>query len=131
VGGYNKWTDQGAVVGKDKHGDVYVGRDGNVYKRSGESWQRNSGDGWKSIDTTKARSQAQSRANNVQSRVSSGSSSASRSSRTRSSINRSQQNRSSVQRDLNRNFQSRQRGDRFTRSSSSRSRSVGRGRSRR
>ncbi len=131
VGGYNEWTDQGAVVGKDKHGDVYVGRDGNVYKRSGESWQRNSGDGWKSIDTTKARSQAQSRVNNVQSRVSSGSSSASRSSTTRSSINRSQQNRSTVQRDLNRNFQSRQRGDRFRQGSLSRNRPVGRGRLRR
>jgi hypothetical protein len=171
VGGYNKWTDQGAVVGKDKHGDVYVGRDGDVYKRSGDSWQRNSGSGWESIDTTQARSQAQTRANDAQSRVSSRSGSASRSdinrsqidrsqqnrstdttrsrsqaqsrandaqsrvssrsstpsrsSTTQSSINRSQQSRSSVQRDLNRNFQSRQQGNRFARSSSSRSRSVG------
>ena len=90
IGGYNKWTGQGAVVGKDKYGDVYVGRDGNVYKRSGDSWQRNSGSGWESIDTTQARSQAQSRINDTQSRTSSGS----RSDRTRSSIDRSQQNRS-------------------------------------
>ena len=159
IGGYNKWTDQGAVVGKDKHGDVYVGRDGNVYRRDGENWQRNSGDGWSNVDTSQARSDAQARANERQSqgrvttqsqpqsqgrsttqrqsqsqgrsttqrqsqsqarsttqRQSQGASSSAR----RSATERARQNRSSLQRDLNRNYQSRQRGNRMSQGSMTR-----------
>jgi hypothetical protein len=61
VGGYNKWTDQGAVVGKDKYGDVYVGRDGNVYKRNDDSWQQRSSEGWDNVDTSAVKSAAEAR----------------------------------------------------------------------
>jgi hypothetical protein len=101
VGGYNKWTDQGAVVGKDRHGDVYVGRDQNVYKRNESGWQKNSGNGWESIDRTQAKSKAQTRANELQSN--------------RSLNSPSRQNRSSIQGDLNRQWQSRQQGNRASR----------------
>ena len=50
IGGYNRWTDQGAVVGKNKYGDVYAGRDGNVFKKVENGWQKNSGDGWQNVD---------------------------------------------------------------------------------
>ncbi len=69
IGGYNKWTGRGAVVGKDKYGDVYVGRDGNVYKREGETWQKNSGKGWSDVDTAADRNSAQSRADSARSRA--------------------------------------------------------------
>ncbi len=72
IGGYNKWTDQGAVVGKDKHGDVYVGGDGNIYKREDNGWKKNSGEGWQSVDTSAAKSSAQSRAESARSKASAG-----------------------------------------------------------
>ncbi|MEE9615033.1 MAG: hypothetical protein V3W31_08835 [Thermodesulfobacteriota bacterium] len=46
---YDKKTGHGAVVGKDKYGDVYVGRGGNVYKRDGDRWKKNTGDGWETV----------------------------------------------------------------------------------
>lgn len=69
VARYDKSTDRGAVVGKDKYGDVYVGRDGNVYKRSDDGWQKNTGKGWSDVDTSAARSSAQSRADASRSKV--------------------------------------------------------------
>ena len=38
VGGYNRNTNQGAAVARSRHGDVYAGRNGQVYRRSGNSW---------------------------------------------------------------------------------------------
>jgi len=131
VGGYNKWTDQGAVVGKNKYGDVYVGRDDNVYKRNGENWQKNSGSGWETIDTSEGRSRAQARTSEIKSQSSSRTRSTSGSNSTRSSISKSQQKQSGVLGGLKRNSEKRQRGDRISQSSSRRSRSGGAGRLRR
>jgi len=123
IAGYNKWTGQGAVVGKDKHGDVYVGSDGNVYRRDGDTWQKNSGDGWSNVDMPQARADAQARANERQSqgrrstqRQSQGQrrSTTPRQSQNRTrSTNRSartqtRQSRPNVQRDLYRQYQARQ-----------------------
>lgn len=49
IGRYNKETGHGVVVGKDKYGDVYVGRDGKVYKRSDNEWKKRAGDEWKKV----------------------------------------------------------------------------------
>jgi len=45
-------TDQGgAFVGQTASGDVYAGHDGNVYKKGDDgSWQKNSGDGWSTVE---------------------------------------------------------------------------------
>ncbi len=114
IGGYNKRTGQGAVVGKDKYGDVYAGRDGNVYKREGDSWQKNSGSGWESIDRSSTRSNLKSRKELDRSRDSGRSSSRQRIS-----------GQSSYDR-LNRDFKSRQRGDQRSRNFQNRG-SSGRG----
>lgn len=118
VGGYNKWTDSGAVVGKDKHGDVYVGRDGNVYKRDGDNWQKNSGGGWKDLDTSAARSSAQKRADTVKSRTRTSQrkrpDSATSRTRTSSGSSRLSTQRSSYQKrsqNLNREYQRRSTGN--------------------
>ena len=50
AGGYNKRTGNSGFAGKSKYGDVYAGRNGNVYKRSDSgSWQKRSGNSWKSV----------------------------------------------------------------------------------
>ena len=54
-----------AAVAKGNSGDVYAGRDGNVYKKSGDSWQKYGGDGnWNNVQqpTSAQRAQAQDRA---------------------------------------------------------------------
>ena len=38
----------GGVVGTSGSGDVYAGRDGNVYRRQGDSWQKYDNGGWNS-----------------------------------------------------------------------------------
>ncbi len=62
IGGYNKKTEKGGIVGKDQYGDLYLGKDGAIYKRENDTWQKNSGAGWKGIDTGKAKESARSRA---------------------------------------------------------------------
>lgn len=69
IGGYNRWTDRGGVVGKDKNGDLYVGHDGQVYRRDGDNWQKNSGKNWQTVDTAATRSAAQTRTNEVRSQT--------------------------------------------------------------
>jgi hypothetical protein len=61
VGGFRTSEGAAGVVGegrfghtggiaKDKHGDAYVGRDGNIYKRSDKGqWQKHTGDGWNDV----------------------------------------------------------------------------------
>ncbi len=65
VGGYNQRTGQGAVVGRDKYGDVYAGRDGNVYKKGDNGWQKNNGNRWENVDTSYTRDSAQGRADSA------------------------------------------------------------------
>jgi hypothetical protein len=41
----------GGGVGRTESGDVYAGRDGNVYRNTGDGWQRYGGDGnWNNVD---------------------------------------------------------------------------------
>jgi hypothetical protein len=54
----------GGFVGTTGDGDVYAGRDGNVYRKQGDSWQRYDNGGWNGVEqpTPQQRDQAQSRA---------------------------------------------------------------------
>jgi len=107
VGGYNKRTGQGAVVGKNKHGDVYVGRDDNVYKRDDDGWKKNSGDGWDRIDTSAAKKSVQTRTDSAREKVQA-------SGRTRRDTT-SRSFSSGSQSYLNREYGARQRGNQRTR----------------
>ena len=50
VTGRNRLTGSSATIGKNKYGDVYAGRDGNVYKRpESGGWQKYSGGSWNDI----------------------------------------------------------------------------------
>jgi hypothetical protein len=113
VGGYNKLTDQGAVVGKDKHGDVYVGRDGNVYKREDNSWKKNSGEGWESVDRSLERGSIQPRESGKSKRTAPSSHefpSAGKFDRDKSSPSQPLSGRGDFE-GLNHDFKARQRGD--------------------
>ena len=54
----------GAASARTEGGDVYAGRDGNVYRKEGDSWQKYDNGGWSSVDqpTPQQRQQAQDRA---------------------------------------------------------------------
>jgi len=62
VGGAN------GFAGVSGSGDVYAGRDGNVYKKSGDSWQKYGGDGnWNSVQASpEQRQSAQQRSEGAQ-----------------------------------------------------------------
>jgi|GEM_PF-1058206 len=49
LGGYNRRTGEGFKVAKGKNNNLFVGKDGSVYKRNGKNdWSKHSGkDGWK------------------------------------------------------------------------------------
>jgi hypothetical protein len=51
-------------VGANESGDVYAGRDGNVYRKQGESWQKYDSGGWNSVQqpTPQQKQAAQDRA---------------------------------------------------------------------
>ena len=50
-------------VARTEGGDVYAGRDGNVYKKDGDSWQKYDNGGWNGVEpTAQQRQQAQDRA---------------------------------------------------------------------
>lgn len=50
VGGYNRRTGEGFKVSKGKN-NLFVGKDGGVYRHNGKNWSRNSGkNGWKKTD---------------------------------------------------------------------------------
>ena len=38
------------MIGRTDEGDLYAGKDGNVYRRDESGWQQNSGDGWSNVD---------------------------------------------------------------------------------
>src|SRR5262249_44310594 len=70
-GGGSAVTRNGAGIGNNSgvarsgSGDVYAGRDGNVYRNSGSGWQQYDNGGWNSVPeaTPQQREQAQQRAN--------------------------------------------------------------------
>jgi len=53
-----------AAVGKSSSGDMYAGKDGNVYKNTGSGWQKydNSSGSWNTVNTPENKQQAQSQA---------------------------------------------------------------------
>jgi hypothetical protein len=68
----NYETGQTTRVARGSGGDVYAGRDGNVYRKSGDSWQRYDNGNWDSVQrpsqgqtSQQAREQAQQRAASV------------------------------------------------------------------
>ena len=73
VAAWNTPENQGAVA-KTPSGDVYAGKDGNVYKKSPDgTWSQNTGSGWQSVQTPKPQAQPQtsSRQEQAQSQASS------------------------------------------------------------
>jgi hypothetical protein len=73
-----KGDEHSASVARTRSGDVYVGKDGNVYKKDEGGWQQYSGSGsWNSVDT-QARTRAESPSTSVQPTASSTSGSAPR-----------------------------------------------------
>jgi hypothetical protein len=62
----------GGGVARTGSGDVYAGRDGNVYKKSGDGWQQSNGNGgWNDVNqpTPQQRDQAQQRATDARSQA--------------------------------------------------------------
>lgn len=114
-------------AGKSANGDMYAGRNGDVYRNTNDSWQKYGGNGsWNSVDTSAAQQRAQ---NSQQQRASTGQSTYSRPSGSSSfegTRTASSSDLSSVQSDR----QSRQRGaansQSFQRSSGGFSRGGGR-----
>jgi len=45
----------GGAVGRTSEGDLYAGKDGQVYRRDESGWQQNGGDGWNSVEVPDAR----------------------------------------------------------------------------
>jgi len=121
VGGYDKRTGQGAVVSRDKHGDVYVGRDDILYKRDdNNTWQKNSGSGWESVERSSPLISDRTRAEYEK-----GDRSSERLNSARADSAQRSSGRSSFE-SLNRDYSSRQRGERWSQTYNSR-RSLGGG----
>ena len=40
----------GAAIGRTANGDLYAGKDGQVYRRDDDGWHQNSGDGWNKVE---------------------------------------------------------------------------------
>lgn len=60
VAGESNITGESRGIGKDQYGDVYVGKDGNVYKKDsgGEGWSKYDGSGnWSDVDHASPRSE--------------------------------------------------------------------------
>ena len=49
VGGQTGAGDRGAI-GRSAEGDLYAGKDGQVYRRGDDGWQQNTGDGWNNVE---------------------------------------------------------------------------------
>jgi hypothetical protein len=56
--------DTGGMIGQTGSGDVYAGRDGNVYRKQGDSWQKYENGSWSGVPeaTPQQREQAAARA---------------------------------------------------------------------
>jgi hypothetical protein len=62
-----------STIGRTGSGDVYAGRDGNVYRRNGDSWQQYDGSGnWSNVATDQQRQQAQQRADQARTNAQAG-----------------------------------------------------------
>jgi hypothetical protein len=48
--GYETGSGERGVVGRSDEGDLYAGKDGQVYKKDENGWQQNSGDGWAPVE---------------------------------------------------------------------------------
>jgi len=127
-------------IAKDKHGDHYVGRDGNVYKRTDRGqWQKHTGDGWSDVSRATAKprptqepTQRPTVKPSTKARPATTSRQPSHTSRSRSAAHHSK-NVDRLHRDFEARRRGQQRSSRFqqSRSSSRSSRSTGRSRGRR
>lgn len=117
IGGYNRHTDQGAVIGKDKYGDVYAGRDGNVYKKTDDGWQKIDRKVRENPDTSVTRDSAQARTESARNKAKSGGWTPEQKERMNqySTSSRSGSSRSQYS-NLNRDYNARQSGNQRTRS---------------
>ena len=57
----------GSFVGQSGSGDVYAGRDGSVYKKQGDGWQKYENGGWNDVGTPEQRQAAQDKVNSARS----------------------------------------------------------------
>jgi len=48
--GYETGAGETGVIGRSDEGDLYAGKDGQVYKKDENGWQQNSGDGWAPVE---------------------------------------------------------------------------------
>jgi hypothetical protein len=119
--GYQDRQGNNVVAGKTKKGDIYAGKNGNVYKKDGNDWKERNGNKWNDVpksDRTKPqgkatqdqKNQAKDRANNAQKNRDN-----TQPKRTQPQNNRNQQTKPKTQRSpqqqLNRDYNSRQRGN--------------------
>jgi hypothetical protein len=65
--GAKGWGGEGGFVGKTGSGDMYAGRDGNVYKNTGSGWQKYDNGGWNSVSKPSASSAGNSQIQSLQS----------------------------------------------------------------
>jgi len=134
-----------AAVGKSSSGDMYAGKDGNVYKNTGSGWQKydNSSGSWNTVNTPENKQQAQSQAQqqrqtNQQQRPSSPQPSSTTTQQRPQSTSQERSSSAASTQSLNSDMQNRQRGSaqtnnyqRSTTSGGSRTRSASGGARRR
>ena len=59
------------MIGRTSEGDIYAGKDGNVYKRDQSgNWSQRGENGWNSVDTSKLSAEQQQRMNDAKTRQS-------------------------------------------------------------
>ena len=63
--------DSRGMIGRTSEGDIYAGKDGNVYKRDQSgNWSQRGENGWNSVDTSKLSAEQQQRMNDAKTRQS-------------------------------------------------------------
>jgi len=70
--GMETGTGERGAIGRSAEGDLYAGKDGQVYRRNEDGWQQNTGDGWNPVEVPDERAAQfeQSRANATERRES-------------------------------------------------------------
>lgn len=113
--------DNRTAIGQAGSGDVYAGRDGSVYRRSDDGWYKRDGSDWSKIDPQRSGDRLNSRtaADRQRSQLQSRSIDQSRARSTTRSRNDYYRNYQNRQRDLNRDYRARQRGQMRSRNFSS------------
>jgi len=48
--GYETGSGEQGVIGRSSEGDLYAGKDGQVYRRNEDGWQQNTGDSWNPVE---------------------------------------------------------------------------------